>query len=41
MATTKKEKSNGLRMNDNQKQKYAELFIGALATMESAEWSKP
>lgn len=42
MATTKTDKpKQGLRMNDNQKQKYAELFIGALATMESAEWSKP
>lgn len=37
----KKEKPNGLRMNDSQKQKYAELFISALETMESAEWNKP
>lgn len=42
MATKKENKSKkGLRMNDNQKAKYAELFIGALETMESAKWSKP
>jgi len=38
---TKKEKSKGLRMNDNQKQKYAELFINALDSMAGAKYKKP
>lgn len=40
MAKTKKDRK-GLRMSDDQKRKYAELFIGALEGMEKSDWTKP
>lgn len=41
--TNKQERSkkSGLRMSDDQKRKYAELFIGALDGMEACNWTKP
>ena len=43
MATkkTNKQGRKGLRMSDDMKRKYAELFITALDGMEQANWTKP
>lgn len=38
---TNKQNRKGLRMSNSMKLKYADLFIGALESMEASDWTKP